>query len=177
MIWYGILATILLGAVLIMLGNITKSSQDEIDAVPVAQEKTLESEIAYLEKELENKLVENLSQMAGVGKVQVSVVLESGLRSNFAYNNSITKKVSTETDKSGGKREIEEVTENKQIVMGNSSVQPVIVYEERPVVAGVFVVAEGANDPKIKENIHNAIKTLLNIAPDKIAVYPMVGGK
>jgi stage III sporulation protein AG len=47
--------------------------------------------------------------------------------------------------------------------------------EERPTVAGVLIIAEGAQDPNIRENIHNAVKTLLDIPTQKISVQPMGG--
>lgn len=133
------------------------------------------SRISALEKELEKKLVQNLQQMAGVGNVQVSVTLSSSLKSDYATNGSVTKKTTKETDKTGGQRESTEVTENNQLVMPNGASQPVIVMEERPTVAGVLIIAEGASDPKIRENIHNAVRTLLDIPASKINVQPMGG--
>lgn len=131
--------------------------------------------IGTLEKEMEKKLVQNLQQMSGVGSVQVSVTLSSSLRSDYATNGSVTKKTTKESDKSGGTRESTEVIENNQLVMPNGASQPVIVMEERPNVAGVLIIAEGASDPHVRENIHNAVRTLLDISSDKINVQPMGG--
>ncbi|SHN78548.1 stage III sporulation protein AH [Desulfitobacterium chlororespirans] len=131
--------------------------------------------IGTLEKEMEKKLVQNLQQMSGVGSVQVSVTLSSSLRSDYATNGSVTKKTTKESDKGGGTRESTEVTENNQLVMPNGASQPVIVMEERPNVAGVLIIAEGASDPNVRENIHNAVRTLLDIPSDKINVQPMGG--
>ncbi|MGE4271596.1 MAG: stage III sporulation protein AH [Desulfitobacterium sp.] len=131
--------------------------------------------ITTLEKEMERKLVQNLQQMTGVGSVQVSVTLASSLRSDYATNGSVTKKTTKESDKNGGTRESTEVIENNQLVMPNGAAQPVIVMEERPNVAGVLIIAQGASDPKIRENIHIAVRTLLDIPSDKINVQPMGG--
>lgn len=131
--------------------------------------------ISTLEKEMEKKLVQNLQQMSGVGSVQVSVTLSSSLRSDYATNGSVTKKTTKESDKNGGTRESTEVTENNQLVMPNGAAQPVIVMEQRPNVAGVLIIAEGASDPNVRENIHNAVRTLLDIPSDKISVQPMGG--
>lgn len=133
------------------------------------------SQISALERDLENKLEANLSQMAGVGQVSVSVSFSSGLKSSFAKNESITQRTSKETDNAGGTRETTEVTENNQLVMPNGASLPVIVMEERPEVAGVLVIAEGAKDPGVKEAIHNAVKTLLDIPSTKITVEAMEG--
>lgn len=131
--------------------------------------------ISTLEKEMEKKLVQNLQQMSGVGSVQISVTLSSSLRSDYATNGSITKKTTKESDKNGGIRESTEVIENNQLVMPSGAAQPVIVMEERPSVAGVLIIAEGASDPNVRENIHNAVRTLLDIPSDKINVQPMGG--
>jgi stage III sporulation protein AG len=128
-----------------------------------------------LENDLENKLQTTLSRMNGVGQVEVSVSLYSGLKSNYARNENVTKRTSKETDKASGTRETTEVTENNQLVMPDGVTQPVMVMEERPEVAGVLVIAEGAKDPVIKENIHMALKTLLDIPAAKITVEAMGG--
>jgi len=131
--------------------------------------------LSNLEKELETKLQNNLQQMQGVGRVQVSVSLASGLKNDYARNNNVTKRTSKEQDKAGGVRETTEVTENNQLVIPNGASQPVIVMEEKPEIAGVLVIAEGASDPKVKEGIHVAVRTLLNIPAGKVIVEPMGG--
>lgn len=134
-----------------------------------------ENRISALEKEMEKKLVQNLQQMAGVGSVQVSVTLESSLKTDYATSGSVTNKTMKESDKNGGVRESTEVIENNQLVVPNNGSQPVIVMEERPTVAGVLIISEGASDPKVRENIHNAVRTLLDIPSNKINVQPMGG--
>ena len=133
------------------------------------------SRLSNLEKELEAKLEDNLQQIQGVGKVQVTVSLASGLKNEYARNNNVTKRTSKESDKAGGVRETTEVTENNQLVIPNGATQPVIVMEEKPEVAGVLVIAQGASDPKVKEGIHVAVRTLLNIPASKVIVEPMGG--
>ncbi|HWQ72247.1 MAG TPA: stage III sporulation protein AH [Desulfitobacteriaceae bacterium] len=132
-------------------------------------------ELNTLENDLENKLQTTLSRMSGVGQVKVTVSLYSGLKSNYARNENITRRTSKETDKASGTRETTEVTENNQLVMPDGLTQPVMVMEERPEVAGVLVIAEGAKDPVIKETIHMALKTLLDIPAAKITVEAMGG--
>ena len=67
-----------------------------------------------------------------------------------------------------------ETTEtNHLVIAGNAN--PLIVVEQRPEVAGVLIIAQGASDPKIKEQIFEAVKTLLSIQPSKISVVPLGG--
>lgn len=172
-----ILALVVFGSAgLISLGKSGNALQTaavaKTSTVPVQSETT---KLNSLERDLENKLQTTLSRMNGVGQVAVSVSLFSGLKSNYARNENVTKRTSKETDKASGTRETTEVTENNQLVMPSGTTQPVMVMEERPQVAGVLVIAEGAKDPRIKEEIHTALKTLLDIPATKITVEAMGG--
>lgn len=173
----GLVALIALGMSLIYFGKgpatpaqgiLSKSAQ----TTPLSISTT---KIGALEKELESKLQANLLQMEGAGKVQVSVSFATGLKTEYARNENVTKRTSKETDKTGGARETTEVTQNNQVVMPSGSSQPVMVMEGRPEVAGVLIIAEGARDAKVREGIHTAVQTLLSIPGAKITVVPMGG--
>ncbi|KUO78673.1 MAG: stage III sporulation protein AH [Desulfosporosinus sp. BRH_c37] len=173
----GLVALIAIGMSLIYFGKgsaaptqgiLTTSAQ----TTPVPASTT---KIGALERELESKLQANLLQMDGAGKVHVSVSFSTGLKAEYARNENITKRTSKETDKVGGTRETTEVTQNNQVVMPSSSSQPVMVMEDRPEVAGVLIIAEGARDAKVREGIHTAVQTLLSIPGSKITVVPMGG--
>lgn len=139
----------------------------------VAVNKDLEG-ISALEKSLEEKIALTLEKMKGVGKVKVLVTYNSGLKKEFAKDESVTKRTSKESDKDGGIRETVEITENNRLVIvGNSGA--LVIIEERPQIAGVLIIAEGATDPKVKEQIFDAVRTLLNIQASKINVAPMGG--
>jgi len=172
----GLVALIAVGMSFIYLGKGPETPAQSIQAnsaSPTAL--TSSTKISALEKELENKLQANILLMEGVGKVQVSVSFATGMKSEYAHNDNVTKNTSKETDKAGGTRETTQVTENNQVVMPNGSSQPVMVMEDRPEVAGVLVIAEGARDPKVREGIHTAVQTLLNIPSARITVVPMGG--
>ena len=173
----GLVALIAIGMSLIYFGKgsvaptqgiLPKSAQTTPLSTPTTK-------IGALEKELENKLQANLLQMEGAGKVQVSVSFSTSLKTEYARNENVTKRTSKETDKTGGTRETTEVTQNNQVVMPSGSSQPVMVMEDRPEVAGVLIIAEGARDAKVREGIHTAVQTLLNIPSAKITVVPMGG--
>ncbi|MDR3601889.1 MAG: stage III sporulation protein AH [Desulfosporosinus sp.] len=171
-----LVALIAVGMSFIYLGKGPETPAQSIQANSAATAvSTTNTKIGALEKELENKLQANILQMEGVGKVQVSVSFATGLKNEYARNENVTKRTSKETDKTGGTRETTEVTENNQVVMPNGLSQPVMVMEDRPEVAGVLVIAEGARDPKVREGIHTAVQTLLNIPSARITVVPMGG--
>lgn len=126
-----------------------------------------------LETDLEEKLAVNLEKIQGVGKTKVLVTLSSNVIIQYARNESVTQKNAKETDKAGGTRETEDVTKNNQVVIVGDNA--LVTTEERPEVEGVLVIAQGASDPKIKEQIFVAVQTLLGIQPSKINVVPMGG--
>ena len=175
--YIGLVTLIAIGMALIYFGKgpttsvqgiLTKSAQ----TTPLS---TSTTRIGALEKELESKLQANLLQMEGAGKVEVSVSFSTGLKTEYARNDNVTKRTSKQTDKTGGTQETTEVTQNNQVVMPSGSSQPVMVMEDRPEIAGVLIIAEGARDAKVREGIHTAVQTLLSIPSAKITVVPMGG--
>lgn len=118
---------------------------------------------------LENKLVKILSQLNGVGDVHVMITLEDSLEKVPAMNQTKTIETTNEIDSEGGKREIIREDETTQIV--NLSNDVVILKEVKPNIKGVIVVAEGAENPVILENIYEAVKTVLGISANKVQVF------
>lgn len=133
------------------------------------------SKIDTLEKTLETKLADNLSQINGVGQVKVMVTLATGIKSDYGKNASVTKSTTEETDKTGGTRKSTQTTETDTLVLPNGSAQPVVIMQERPNIDGVLVVAEGAKDPQVREAINTTVRTLLNIPANKVIVEAMGG--
>ncbi len=118
---------------------------------------------------LENKLVKILSQLNGVGDVHVMITLEDSLEKVPAMNQTKTIETTNEIDSEGGKRETIREDETTQIV--NLSNDVVILKEVKPNIKGVIVVAEGAENPVILENIYEAVKTVLGISANKVQVF------
>lgn len=176
-IYLGLAALIVFGLALIYFGKGPEMSVEGMSRpVQADAPEAFATKIGALEKELESKLQTNLALMEGVGRVQVSVSFATGLKSEYARNDNVTKNTSKETDKNGGTRETTQITENNQVVMASGSTQPVLVMEDRPEIAGILVIAEGAKDAKVREDIHLAVQTLLSIPGVKITVAPMGGG-
>ncbi|KLU61352.1 hypothetical protein CEB3_c22930 [Peptococcaceae bacterium CEB3] len=132
-----------------------------------------QSQISALEQALENRMADNLSQINGVGQVKVMVTLATGLKNDYGKNASVTKSTTEETDKTGGTRKSTQTTETDTLVLPNGSTQPVTIMQESPNIEGVLVVAEGAKDPGIQEEIHSTVCTLLHIPAAKVVVEAM----
>lgn len=169
---YGIILLIVVSAMFIFTGK--QSDQQVIAPKTETQGSVMQenSQIEILEQRLAEKISSTIEQMRGVGKVKVLVTLNSGLKKEYAKDESITQRDSKVTDKQGSVQETTETTENDKLVIPSNAL-PVIVMEESPDIAGVLIIAQGATDPQIREEIFTAVKTLLNIEAVKINVSPM----
>lgn len=146
-----------------------KENAEEVAVVGVNDEKT----------DLEKNIEEILSQINGVGKVEVLVTYVSG-REIVPYSD--VKKsdgITDEKDSTGGTRKINQSSYESQIAYedsGSGVKKPIILKELLPEVKGVVVVADGANDPLVKECLLNAVKVLLDVPVHKIQVFERKGG-
>ncbi|MCX7951171.1 MAG: stage III sporulation protein AG [Clostridiales bacterium] len=127
------------------------------------------------EDRIKRDLVDILSQIKGVGKVNVMVYFEGSQETQPAYNINETSKVIQEKDNQGGTRTTNENNKSVNVVILNegSNTKPLIVKQVNPSIGGVIVVAEGADNVAVKEMIKNAVKTVLNIPANKVSVESM----
>ncbi|WP_313756448.1 sporulation stage III protein AG [Tissierella sp.] len=152
----------------IFLGPKTKNIDSTTDKYIKDINNNLESDYSgYLEK----KLVDILSKLNGVGKVSVMVTLENSIEKITATNTTKTTENTLENDSEGGTREIHREDLTTQVVTKGNDGSLLVVKEIKPTVQGVIVVAEGADDPKIKEMLYNGVKTVLGIKGNKVQVY------
>lgn len=125
-------------------------------------------------QQVENKLRKILSTIKNAGRVDVMITFESTPERVIAYiTNSST---NTSTDGNGGYNEHTNNTSTPQIIYVDGDQIPLILKEISPKVTGVLVVAEGADDVKVKLDIINAVSVVLDVSPDKIKVLTMNKG-
>lgn len=162
----------------INVNNITKS--ENTNSQNIAEDKgekenSKDSEVLNYQDEQENDLEDILGKISGVGEVDVAINFESSEVRVPAIDNSSQKSTTEETDSEGGKRVNSQETDGDKIVMSNNSggSAPVILRTDKPNVIGVMVVAEGAEDSKIKYEITKAVSSLYAISVDKVNVLPM----
>jgi stage III sporulation protein AG len=170
LIWLG-----LLGAALLLIGGIFEPSAVKPQtANPAETAKTPAVVNRSYEEALESKLANLLAQVKGAGTVSVNITLESGAIQEHAKN--VTKEIKTvqEKDSAGAIRTTTETKESEQVLLSkeNGIDKPVMVREYKPVIRGVLVVAEGANDSTVKANLTKAVESGLGIPSYKITVLP-----
>jgi stage III sporulation protein AG len=128
------------------------------------------------ERELGARLEQVLSSVVGAGQVKVTVTLSSGPESVYAHNSNKQNQVIQEKDQAGGNRTTTDVNDQESLVFGqstdaakdNATVEKV----NRPSIAGVLVLAEGARNAALREKLALAVETALDIPPHKVTVLP-----
>ena len=160
------------------VNNITKSEKTNLEKVSKEDMNSncqKDSEVLSYQEKQEKDLERILGKINGVGSVDVVINFQSSEVKVPAVDNSSQKSTTEETDSEGGTRVNSQETDGDKIVMSNSSngSEPVILKTEKPEVLGVMVVAEGAEDSKIKYEITKAISSLYNISVDKVNVLAM----
>lgn len=133
---------------------------DEVkqQAVPVSTE----------EESLKEELEDILSGITGVGKVKVLLTYAESKSISPLYNESVSS--STSTDSNGTTTETK--TENKDIFTSSNN-EAVIQKSISPKLEGAIVIAEGAGDATVKENIINAVGAVTGLLSHKVQVFEM----
>lgn len=125
------------------------------------------------EEALEKKLKEILSEVEGVGEVDVMITLKSTqelvIQSDYSKDKSFTQ----ETDSSGGTRQITEEGESRTTVLidnGNGEQIPYVLKELTPQISGILISAQGGGSAVVKNEIYQAVEALFDIPSHKIKV-------
>lgn len=147
-------ALLLLGIVLLSLSGIFKSETPNNTA---SNAFSAEDYKTMLEQQMKNIL----SQISGIGEVEIMITLEGEAMKEIAYNES-TNESATQTSAS----------KDAILVKDDSGTTPYIVEEKYPSVVGVVVVAQGAENSTVKYYITEAVKAALNVGAHKIVVIP-----
>lgn len=125
---------------------------------------------------MEQKLEEVLSCMDGVGAAKAFVTVKNSSEKVVEKDNPNERKNVYETDSEGGTRNTMEYSNEITTVYTvdeNGKQIPLIVRENAPQIEGVFIVAQGGANEKVKVHIIEAIEALFGIEPHKIKVVKM----
>ena len=146
-------------------GSIDSSSTQD---APLLTERSATSSI---KQSMQAELAMILAQIEGAGLVEVSVSLSSEGIKTYATNDRDERRHTEES----GRSSIVEESSTRDVAV--SSGAPLLLEAKMPDILGVLVVADGAQDPQVKENLANATATLLNISQHRVRVMPRVGGR
>lgn len=171
---------VIIGVIIIIAGGtFFKSSPKKVE-----DDKSIEKEAVETggkvtsadEKDETEKKIENvLTQIDGAGKVNVLITYCSGKEIIPAYDSKTNENDVQEKDSGGGTRNTRQNNAENQIVFeeGQSGTKrPIILKELQPVVKGVVVVADGADEGSVKDNLLRAVQALLDVPIHRIQVFP-----
>lgn len=162
-----ILIVICIGLLALLWPPIGSTDSSSTQDAPLLIERSASSSI---KQSMQAELAMILAQIEGAGLVEVSVSLSSEGIKTYATNDRDERR---QTEESGRSSTVEESSTRDVAV---SSGTPLLLEEKMPEILGVLVVADGAQDPQVKENLANATATLLNISPHRVRVMPREGG-
>ena len=150
-----ILLALLLGIVLLVAGR-GFSHTEEKEAAP----SKIEVSIC---RETEQRMSEILSGVEGAGMVDVMLTYRQKEEKTIAHNES--KEESGETLR----------TEQTAVLLedANGGVSPFVLTESGPVVEGVVITAQGADQPSVAAALHQAAQALLDVPAHKVAILKM----
>lgn len=129
----------------------------------------------YIEN-LENKLKTVLSNVDGIGEVEVMITAKTSKEKVTLKDTPYSRKDTKETDSTGGTRENVEISSEESSVMEKAedgSESPYITKEVQPEIEGVVVIARGADQKKIETEINEAVVALFDVPSHKIKVMKM----
>lgn len=179
-----LIIVLLAGAAFMLIGNLGKKDNlvqpvasnngNELTETFKQKESDKTKAMKIFEEQYENQLKEALDQIVGVNNVTVVVTVESTESRVHEKNNTLKKQTTSEGDKNGGTRQIEDQSHEEQLVIvrdGDKEV-PIITETRAPEVKGVLVVAGGAENIQVRKWIIEAVTRTLNIPSHKLAVIP-----
>lgn len=187
---YGYIIVIgLSGILLLLLGNIftgpDENNEISKDMPPQSEEQgqglstssndsTLTSDVNELEKTYKEELETMLSKIKGVKDVEVMINLDSTNVKVFEKNLITGKQITDENDKNGGNREIEDHTEETEVVLVRQGDQevPLQIQTKKPTVRGVFVVAKGVDHAEVKKWVVDSTSRILDVPTHRVSVMP-----
>jgi len=177
----------LVGLMLLLLGNIFNSTNSEkeiknelsnqngnAEQVVSKEESTLTTNVDELEESYQQDLEDMLSKIQGVTDVEVMINLDSTNVKVYEKNLISGKQLTDENDKNGGERQIEDHTEETEVVIVRNGDQevPLVVQTKKPTVRGVFVVAKGVDHATVKQWVVESTSRVLDVPTHKVSVMP-----
>lgn len=162
---------IILIVTVIAINVIWKDEKSDTDITNTSNKK-----LAYVEEEnlsqnnsLEEKLENILSNINGVGNVDVLITYNETEEIVPIYNKTDKKSVTNETDSAGGVRVTEETDAEQEVVFQNDEI--IVQKTVSPKIEGAIITATGANNASVKANIISAVEAVTGLATHKIQVF------
>lgn len=137
-----------------------------------------EDELTRLERRMAADLEEKLALINGAGKVRVMVTLETGPTIDVVKNTTVDQSTTTEKAADDSTRQTDSTNTRQDHVFyrEGSAERPVVARTNRPEIAGVLVVAEGAREARIRARLLDAAMVALKVPANRVEVMPAARG-
>ncbi len=122
---------------------------------------------------LEQRLVQTLSKVEGVGAVRVMITLKSSKEA--VVNKDTPYEEEEERDGDSEKKSVSRQEETVLVEEDGESV-PYVVKELEPEIEGVVVIAQGGQNATVQKNITEAVTALFDVPAHKVKVLKMEDG-
>ena len=183
-----LLIAVVFGVAVMLVGNLFSSNGTDSEGIPTfsssteqedepafGQKKTAENNmIADYEAEYENELKEALEAIAGVDDVTVVVNVDATEKKVLEKNTVTQSQTTEETDREGGKRGVEDLSKDEQLVIIREGEKetPIVIETKKPAIRGVLVVAKGAENVQVQKWITEAVTRTLEVPSHRVSVLP-----
>ncbi len=151
-----------LGMGLILLSELldTPAQEEETPAQPQQQEQ------AAPEQSLEQRLEEIVGQIDGVGRCSVMVTLKESACSVYATEDSQRRE--------GAQQDGSSESESRLVLIegAQGEQQPVVEKTVQPQINGVIVVCQGADSVSVRQQVTEAVTTVLGLRSTQVCVCP-----
>ncbi len=140
------------------------------------EKKSEEQQLNTYIENMETRLTNVLSQVDGIGKVQVMITAKATQEKVVLKDAPYKKTTVKEEDSTGATRESKETTSEEGTILEkqqDGSESPYITKELQPEIEGVVVIAEGAAQKQIEAEINDAVVALFSVPSHKIKVMKM----
>lgn len=165
------------GIALVLIGNFfsiddkneTIRMEDPLETIANSTEYPTISEI---EKMYEDSLILLLNDVAGISEVNVMINVDSTYIQIYESEQTSRQQITDETDTNGGKRKVEDQTDEKitSFKRTNSEEVPIHIQTKKPAIRGILITAKGVDNPQKKIEITEAVARLFDIPTFRISV-------
>jgi len=122
-------------------------------------------------REIEVSLVKTLSQIRGAGRVEAMVTVVGSATIEVAYN--VDERTVTQSGGNGSATTTTTIVKTPVIISGRDGPQPLILFEIKPKIKGVIIIASGAYDVGVRLQLLRAVQAV--IADDSVRIEIFTG--
>ena len=123
--------------------------------------------------QLENRIEDALSKISGAGNVKVLLTFD-GVKELVLAKQTDEKTSKTTNSSTNGSQNVAETTTvstEPVLISENGSTNPIVLMEILPEIKGVIVIAQGADNIRVKLDLLKAIQALLKVDSSQVEIF------